>query len=110
MSNPYLRFTNGALRVRGIQRTAFQEPAPPSTVTVQTATIPVAEPTPAPVSTPEPLPEPTPAPTSTPEPEPVQVAEVPVAEPAPAPSDVEPPAEVAETPAESGLVPEDPPA
>jgi hypothetical protein len=99
MSSPYLRFTNGALRVRGIQRIAFQEPAPPSTVTVQTATIPVAEPTPAPVSTPEPLPEPTPAPTSTPEPE-----------PAPAPSDVEPPAEVAETPAESGLVPEDPPA
>ena len=102
MSSPYLRFTNGALRVRGIQRIAFQEPAPvfsPSTVTVQTATIPVAEPTPAPVSTPEPLPEPTPAPTSTPEPE-----------PAPAPSEVEAPAEVAETPAESGLVPEDPPA
>lgn len=106
MSSPYLRFTNGALRVRGIQRIAFQEPVPvfsPSTVTVQTATIPVAEPTPAPVSTPEPLPEPTPAPTSTPEPEPVP-------EPAPAPSEVEAPAEVAETPAESGLVPEDPPA
>ena len=102
MSSPYLRFTNGALRVRGIQRIAFQEPTPvfsPSTVTVQTATIPVAEPTPAPVSTPEPLPEPTPAPTSTPEPE-----------PAPAPSEVEAPAEVAETPAESGLVTEDPPA
>ena len=106
MSSPYLQFTNGALRVRGIQRIAFQEPTPVfslSTVTVQTATIPVAEPTPAPVSTPEPLPEPTPAPTSTPEPEPVQ-------EPAPAPSEVEAPAEVAETPAESGLVPEDPPA
>ena len=105
MSNPYLRFTGGALRVRGVQRIAFQEPVPvftPAQVpVVQVAEIPVAfpEPTPAPVSTPEPLPEPTPAPTSTPEPE-----------PAPAPSEVEAPAEVAETPAESGLVPEDPPA
>jgi len=73
---------------------------------VQVADIPIAipEPTPAPVSTPEPLPEPTPAPTSTPEP--VQVADVPVVPE----SNVEAPAEVLEAPAESGLVPEDPPA
>ena len=109
MSNPYLRFTGGALRVRGVQRIAFQEPVPVFTpAPVQVAEIPVAfpEPTPAPVSTPEPLPEPTPAPAPTPELEPVQA---PVAEPAPE-SNVEAPAEVLEAPAESGLVPEDPPA
>ena len=103
MSTPYLRFTNGALKLRGVQRVEFQEPRPVQPPVVQVATIPVAEPTPAPVSTPEPLPEPTPAPTSTPEPEPEPVPEPPV-------SEVEAPAEVAEAPAESGLVPEDPPA
>ena len=95
MSNPYFRFTNGALRMKGVQRVQYVEPVqvfPPTSVTVS-----VIEPTPAPVSTPEPLPEPTPAPVSTPE-------------PAPAPLEVEAPAEVAEAPAESGLVPEDPPA
>ena len=102
MSSPYLKFTGGALRVRGIQRVQYEVPQ----MVIQTATVPVIEPTPAPVSTPEPLPEPTPAPTSTPEPEPVQVADVPVVPE----SNVEAPAEVLEAPAESGLVPEDPPA
>ena len=81
MSNPYFRFTNGALRMKGVQRVQYVEPVqvfPPTSVTVS-----VIEPTPAPVSTPE---------------------------PAPAPLEVEAPAEVAEAPAESGLVPEDPPA
>jgi hypothetical protein len=103
MSSPYFRFTNGALRMRGVQYVEPVRVFPPTSVTV-----PVIEPTPAPVSTPEPLPEPTPAPVSTPEP--VQVAEVPVVEPVPEPSEVEAPAEVLEAPAESGLVPEDPPA
>jgi len=104
MSGPYLRFTNGALRVKGITRVEFQEP-PPQRV-VQTVTIPVApEPVPEPVVVPEPEPvlAPVPEPVVVPEPEPVQVAEVPV-------SEVEAPAEVLEASPESGLVPEDPPA
>ena len=86
MSSPYLRFTNGALRVKGITRVEFQEPAPVFTTSVQVATIPVVE------AAPEPAPAPAPAP-----------------EPAPE-SNVEAPAEVAEAAPESGLVPEDPPA
>jgi len=91
MSTPYLRFTGGALRVRGIRRVEFQEPAPVFTTSVQVATIPVAAPEPAPAPVEVPV---------VPEPEPV---EVPV-------SEVEAPAEVAEASPESGLVPEDPPA
>ena len=75
MSNPYLRFTNGALRVRGIQRVEFQEPRPVQPQVVQVATIPVAEP----VVVPEPAPAPAPEPVVVPEP--AQIAEIPVAEP-----------------------------
>jgi len=78
---------------------------------------PVPEPEPAPVVVPEPVPEPEPAPVvvpepvpeSVPEPEPA-VVEVPVApEPEPVVSEVEAPLEVLEAPAETGLVPENPP-
>jgi len=60
----------------------------------------------APEPTPEPVPEPTVAPEPTPEPVPEPapaVVELPVA------SEVEAPLEVLEAPAESGLVPENPP-
>ena len=60
---------------------------------------PVPEPEPAPVVVPEPVPEPEPA-----------VVEVPVVpEPEPVVSEVEAPLEVTEAPAETGLVPENPP-
>ena len=97
MTDARFRFINGALKLRGFQRVAFQEPAPVFSAAAQT----VVEPAPAPE--PVVVPEPAPAPA----PEPVQVAEIPVAEPE---SKVEAPAEVTEAPAESGLVPEDPPA
>lgn len=67
---------------------------------------PVPEPEPAPVVVPEPVPEPTvapePVPEPVPEPEPA-VVELPVV------SEVEAPLEVTEAPAETGLVPENPP-
>ena len=107
MSGLHLRFVNGALRLNGITRVAFQEPMP-----VQTVTIPVVpEPVPEPAVVPEPVPEPVvPEPVPVvpePVPEPAQVAEIPMAEPE---SKVEAPAEVTEASPESGLVPEDPPA
>jgi len=98
MSGLHLRFVNGALRLNGITRVAFQEPMP-----VQTVTIPVVpEPIPEPAVVPEPVPV-----VPEPVPEPAQVAEIPMAEPE---SKVEAPAEVTEASPESGLVPEDPPA
>ena len=99
MTDARFRFINGALKLRGFQRVAFQEPPPVFSAAAQTVTIPVVEPAPAPA--PEPVPEPAPAS------EPAQVAEIPVAEPV---SEVEAPAEVPEASPESGLVPEDPPA
>ena len=100
MTDARFRFINGALKLRGFQRVAFQEPPPVFPAAAQTVTIPVVEPAPAPA--PEPVvAEPAPAP------EPAQVAEIPVAEPE---SKVEAPAEVPEASPESGLVPEDPPA
>jgi hypothetical protein len=81
------------------------EPAPEPVV--------VPEPVPEPVVVPEPVPEPVSepvvAPEPVPEPEPA-VVELPVApEPEPVVSEVEAPAEVTEAPAETGLVPENPP-
>ena len=120
MSGLHLRFVNGALRLNGITRVAFQEPMPVQTVTIPVVPEPfvvpvVPEPVPEPVVVPV-VPEPVPEPVVVPEPvpvvpepvpEPVQVAEIPMAEPE---SKVEAPAEVTEASPESGLVPEDPPA
>ena len=85
---------------------------PPEPVVVVAAPEPVPEPVVV-VAAPEPVPEPTaapePVPETVPEPEPA-VVELPVApEPEPVVSEVEAPAEVAEAPAETGLVPENPP-
>ena len=113
-----LRFVGGALRLTGARRAVFEidtPTLPQPTVSVQ---VPKAAPEPAylescsaaPFPEPEPAvvaPEPEPAvvevPTVAPEPEPVVVA------PEPPASEVEAPAEVAEAPAETGLVPENPP-
>jgi hypothetical protein len=103
MSVPHFRFVNGVLNFKSAQQAPFQEPTPVRPVSVQTATIPVAEP----VVVPEPVPEPEPAPVPEPVPEPELVPEP---TPEPPVSEVEAPAEVTEAPAESGLVPEDPPA
>ena len=122
-----LRFVGGALRLTGARRAAFEidtPTLPQPTVSVQ---VPTAAPEPAylescsaaPFPEPEPAvvaPEPEPA-VVAPEPEPV-VVEVPTVAPEPEPavvapeppaSEVEAPAEVAEAPAETGLVPENPP-
>ena len=97
-----LRFVGGALRVTGARRAVFE---------IDTPTLP---PPPAkPVEVPTVAPEPVVAEVPTVVPEPVEVVEIPTAVPEPpavAPSEVETPAEVAETAPEAGLVPEDPPA
>ena len=121
MSNPYLRFMNGSLSVRGIKRVQYEIEMPkpiPARVpeVVASVTIPVVpdivleQPRPIEV-----VPEPAPAPEPVPEPAPVEPVPEPVPEPAPVevvpePSQVESPLEVADAPAEAGLVPEDPPA
>jgi hypothetical protein len=94
---------------------AAPEPVPETVPEPTAAPEPVPEPVVV-VAAPEPVPEPVvvvaapePVPETVPEPEPA-VVELPVApEPEPVVSEVEAPAEVLEAPAESGLVPENPP-
>ena len=107
MSAARFRFINGALKLKSVQRVAFQEPAPVRPVSAQTVVEPAPAPEPVVVPEPAPAPEPVVVPEPAPAPEPVQVAEIPVAEPV---SEVEAPAEIPEASPESGLVPEDPPA
>jgi len=98
-----LQFVNGAFKLKGVQTVRYEVPAmPPVTKEV------VVEVKPAVVEVPTAAPEPVVvevAAAPEPEPEPEQtVVEIPVA------LEVEAPAEVADAPAEAGLVPEDPPA
>jgi hypothetical protein len=103
-----LRFTNGVFKLKGVQTVRYEVPVSlPTSALVEVPTVapePVVVPEPVvevPVVVPEPVVE---APAPVPEPL-VEVVELPVA-----PSEVEAPAEVTEAPAETGLVPENPPA
>ena len=105
MTDARFRFINGALKLRGFQRVAFQEPPPVFPTAAQTVVEPAPAPEPVVVPDPAPAPEPVVVPEPAPAPEPVQVAEIPVAEPV---SEVEAPAEIPEASPQSGLAPEDP--